>query len=137
MHTDVLAGWGRKHKHPRAGLAGGVSVPLPSMGLPASDWSNYEALLPRPSYSKEGRGYASRSTTIPQVRTYLRQEGERDENTPFLPEFLCGWSSPWLSGRGLARRTGTIDGVLGLRDGMGTLTRETLGLGHGQRMNAR
>lgn len=74
-HTNILAGGGRTY--PRAELAGRASVPLPScaMGLPASDWSNYEALLPRPSYSKEGRGYASRSTTIPQVRTYLRQEG--------------------------------------------------------------
>mmetsp|Transcript_11357 Transcript_11357/g.21630 ORF Transcript_11357/g.21630 Transcript_11357/m.21630 type:complete len:195 (-) Transcript_11357:180-764(-) len=40
--------------------------------VPASDWSNYEAMLPRPSHSTTGRQYDCKSNTIPHIRTFLR-----------------------------------------------------------------
>jgi hypothetical protein len=43
-----------------------------------TDWSHYEALLPKPSHSNVGRYVDCSHDTIPQVRSYLRSEGAAD-----------------------------------------------------------
>mmetsp|Transcript_25508 Transcript_25508/g.42735 ORF Transcript_25508/g.42735 Transcript_25508/m.42735 type:complete len:201 (+) Transcript_25508:396-998(+) len=48
-----------------------------------TDWSHYEALLPKPSHSNVGRYVDCSHVTIPQVRSYLRSEAyERTTTQP-------------------------------------------------------
>ena len=59
----------------------------------ANDWTNYEAMLPRPSHSKAGLHDECVRTTVPFVRTILRASAHEKTTTSAAdpPEPLKGW----------------------------------------------